>query len=131
LKRLKEHSVSRPGHTYADPHIANDAGSHDYVKYTYEELVTLLSSKYGWELFKKTDADEKKKFLSAASELRKRKEKMEDSHDGDRTKLEKELEGNFWLTVRDRKDIMTAFNLRSARFAELDGYIADTEHILE
>ncbi|MCL2785946.1 MAG: hypothetical protein FWD81_01810 [Methanomassiliicoccaceae archaeon] len=131
LRRLKEHSASRPRHTYADPHIGKDGSSQDYIKYTYEELVTLLTSKYGWDLFKKSDDGTKEKFMNAAAALRKRKETLENSHDGDRAKLEKELAGNFWLTGRDRKDIMTAFNLRSAKFAELGRCIADVEFILK
>jgi len=131
LKRLKEHSVSRPRHTYADPHIAKDSGSQDYVKYTYEELVTLMSSKYGWDIFKKSDGAEKEGFLREAKALRDRKKRLEDSCDKDRAKLEKELERNFWLTGQDRKDMMTVFNLRSAKLAEIEGSIADVEFILE
>jgi len=130
LKRLKEHSISRPRHTYADPHAAA-GGSQDYIKYTYEGLVTLLSSKYGWDLFKKSDGPDKEGFLSEAKELMKRKKALDDSHESDRSKLTEDMERNFWLTEQDRKDILTMFSLRSAELAEIGSLIADVEYILE
>ncbi|MCL2607197.1 MAG: hypothetical protein FWD92_01380 [Methanomassiliicoccaceae archaeon] len=130
LKRLKEHNISRPTHTYADPHIAK-SDSQDYVKYAYEELVTLLSSKYGWDLFKKNDGTEKEIFLNEAKTLRERKKLLEENYDNDRVRLMKELENNFWLTEQDRKDMINAFNLRSAQLAEIEGLTADTEFILQ
>jgi len=105
--------------------------SQDYVKYTYEELVTLLSSKYGWDLFRKSDGTEKEKFLNEAKALKERKKVLEENYDNDRAKLVKELENNFWLTERDKKDILAAFNLRSAQLTEIDGLTADAEYILQ
>ena len=131
LKRLKEHSVNRPRHTYADPHVAADSNSQDYIKYSYESLVTLLSSKYGWDLFKKSDGAEKERFLNEANELMKRKKALDDNHDDDRKKLTDGMEKNFWLTERDRKDMMTMFNLRSVELANIEGLIADVKYILE
>ena len=131
LRRLKEHSISRPKHTYADPNIAADSGSHDYVKYSYEGLVTLLSSKYNWDIFRKSEASEKEMLLNEAKALKKKKKELEDSHDKDRDKLTKDLEKNFWLTDRDKKDIMAMFNLRSARITEIGSLISDVEYILE
>jgi hypothetical protein len=130
LKRLKEHSISRPRHTYADPHVAA-GGSQDYIRYTYEGLVTLLSSKYGWDLFKKSDGSCKEGFLNEAKELMKRKKALDDNHENDRMKLTEDMERNFWLTEQDRKDILTMFSLRSAELAEIGSLIADVEYILE
>jgi len=131
LKRLKEHSVSRPRHTYADPHAATDSSSQDYIKYSYESLVTLLSSKYGWDLFKKSDGSDKERFLNDAKELMKRKKALDDSYENDRKDLTEGMERNFWLTEQDRKDILNMFNLRSAELAEIGSLIKDVEYILE
>jgi len=131
LKRLKEHSMSRPRHTYADPHIASDSGSQDYVKYSYEGLVTLLSSKYNWDIFRKSEASEKEQFLKEAKALRETKKGIESNYDSDRKKLMKGLEKNFWLTDQDKKDILTVFDLRSAEIVEIGNLIDDVEFILE
>jgi MoxR-like ATPase len=131
LKRLKDHSINKPRHTYADPHIAADSGSQDYVKYSYEGLVTLLSSKYKWDLFKKSDGSDRERFLSETKELMKRKNALDDGYENDRKRLTEGMEKNFWLTDRDRKDVLTVFNLRSAELAEVGSLIKDVEYILE
>jgi len=131
LKRLKEHSISRPRHTYADPHAAADSNSQDYIKYSYESLVTLLSSKYGWDLFRKSDTAVRERFLNEAEELMRRKRTLDDSYENDRKKLTDGTERNFWLTEQDRKDILAVFNLRSAELAEIESLIKDVEYILK
>ena len=131
LKRLREHHAFRPKHTYADPHTAKDAASSDYIRYTYEELVTLLTSKYEWPLFRKSEEEDRMEFLAETKALRERKTALEDNYDKDRAKLSENIEKNFWLTDRDRKDIMSVFDLRSAELADIESLIADVEFILE
>jgi|GEM_PF-1993783 len=130
LKRLKGHSQTHPRHAYADPN-ETEGRTYTYKRYSYSDLVTLLTSKYRWDIFKESDPAVRDGFVKEAAELMRRKTAFSESFEKDRSELTKNIENNIWLSSADKEDITSAFDRRSDTLNEIGGLISDIEIMIE
>lgn len=130
LKRLRQHHVNNPRHTFADPNETENKVQR-YKRYAFEELMTLLTSKYRWEIFKSSDAETKEQFMKETSEMKKRTDAIANGFENDRKELLKAMENNIWLSVSDRHDLMTAFDRRQEMLNTVGELISDAEMLLQ
>ena len=131
LESLRKHHSETAKHSFMDPHDDAKGGRKNYKRYSFEELVEMLSREHGWKLTEKRSAPESRLYLKEINDLRKRKDKVLEMHEKDRNALLSELNENIWLSDRDKNDMMMMFSRRLTIMNEIESIMKDTSALLE
>ncbi len=131
LEVLRKHHDAHPKHSYMDPFDDSRGRSKGFRKYSYEELVNMLEKEHGWKLTEKTDSPQSRLYRKEVDELRQRQQDALEGHDQEREALMGELDGNIWLSQRDRKDLQLIFDHRIVMLQEISTLLDDIAKVLD
>ncbi len=131
LEVLRKHHDAHPKHSYMDPFDDSRGRSKGFRKYSYEELINMLENERGWKLTEKTDSPQSRLYRKEVDELRRRQQEALKGHDQEREALMGELEGNIWLSQRDRKDLQLIFDHRIVMLQEINMLLDDIAKVLD
>ncbi|MDR0778165.1 MAG: AAA family ATPase [Methanomassiliicoccaceae archaeon] len=131
LDSLRKHHSDMPKHSFMDPYDDTKGASKNYKKYSFEELVEMLSREHGWKLTEKAAGPGSRLYRKEINDLRKRKDGVLSGYEKDRASLSKELSDNIWLSERDRKDMTVMFSQRLTVMNDIENIIKDVEALLE
>jgi MoxR-like ATPase len=127
-KELCRHGESFPNHMYMDPYAREAQGVNpSYRKFDMAELLHVLENLRGWKVTCLRGGAEQRLYSREWEELRAVYEKVRGSHEMERRELQRRLEGNIWLSGRDRRDILARQDRRLDSLAEIERSLRDVE----
>lgn len=127
-KELCRHGESFPKHLYMDPYAREAQGVNpSYRKFELAELMHVLENVRGWKVTCLRGGAEQRLYARELQELRAVYEKVRGAHEMERSELRARLEGNIWLSRRDRQDILAKQDRRLESMAEIERSLQEVE----
>jgi MoxR-like ATPase len=127
-KELCRHGESFPKHLYMDPYAREAQGVNpSYRKFDLTELMHVLENVRGWKVTCLRGEAEQRLYARELQELRSIYDKVRGTHEIERGELRGRLEGNIWLSKRDRQDILARQDRRLESMAEIERSLKEVE----
>jgi len=113
---------------YMDPYAREAQGVNpSYRKFDLPELMHVLENVRGWKVTCLRGGAEQRLYARELQDLRSVYDKVRGAHDMERGELRKRLEGNIWLSRRDRQDILARQDRRLESMAEIERSLKEVE----
>lgn len=127
-KELCRHGEGFPKHMYMDPYAREALGVNpSYRKFELPELMHVLENVRGWKVTCLRGGVEQRLYAREWQELRSTYDKVRGAHELERNELRDRLNGNIWLSQRDRQDILARQDRRLESMAEIERSLKDVE----
>ncbi|MHC1680966.1 MAG: AAA family ATPase [Methanomassiliicoccales archaeon] len=127
-KELCRHGESFPKHLYMDPYAREAQGVNpSYRKFELSELMHVLENVRGWKVTCLRGGAEQRLYARELQDLRAIYDKVRGAHEMERGELRKRLDGNLWLSRRDRQDILARQDRRLESMAEIERSLKEVE----
>ncbi|OPX66506.1 MAG: ATPase RavA [Methanomassiliicoccales archaeon PtaB.Bin215] len=127
-KELCRHGESFPKHLYMDPYAREAQGVNpSYRKFDLPELMHVLENVRGWKVTCLRGGAEQRLYARELQDLRSVYDKVRGAHEMERDELRKRLDGNIWLSRRDRQDILARQDRRLESMAEIERSLKEVE----
>lgn len=127
-KELCRHGESFPKHLYMDPYAREAQGVNpSYRKFDLPELMHVLENIRGWKVTCLRGGAEQRLYARELQDLRSIYDKVRGAHEMERGDLRMRLEGNIWLSRRDRQDILARQDRRLESMADIERSLKEVE----
>lgn len=131
-KELCKHGESFPHHMYMDPYAKEAPGVNpSYRKMDLAELMHFLENVRGWRMTCLRGGAEQRLYARECQELRATFDQVRSVHEMEKGELRVQLEGNIWLSQRDRQDILARLDHRREELAEIERTLQAVEAELQ